>query len=69
MVTENVIKDTLNVTYEYWLSFLFFDSTTECLSTHFFRMFPFYTPWKHQKSIGFLMCLRCIKSEHRQEMG
>ena len=28
--------------------FLFFISTTECLSTNFFQMFPFYTYWEHQ---------------------
>ena len=29
--------------------------------THFWPMFPFYTPWKHQKTKGFLVFSRDIK--------
>ena len=28
-------------------------------------MFPFYTPWKRQKTSGFLMVLEGIEREHR----
>ena len=30
-------------------------------STHFWPMFPFYTPWKHQKTCGFLLFSRGLK--------
>ena len=32
--------------------------------THFWLMFPFYTPWKHQKTFGFLVFSKDIKWEH-----
>ena len=32
-------------------------------------MYPFYTPWKHQKAKGILVFLGCIKWEHWLEMG
>ena len=32
-------------------------------------MFPFYTSWKHQKTIGFLVFSGDIKWEHWPEMG
>ena len=31
--------------------------------THFQPMFPFYTPWKHQKTSGFLMFAGGIEVE------
>ena len=37
--------------------------------THFWPMFPFYTPWKQQKTKGFLVFSGGIKSEHWPEMG
>ena len=39
-----------------------------CL-TLFWPMLPFYTPWKHQKTFGFLVFSRDIKWEHWPEMG
>ena len=38
------------------------------LLTHFWSMFPFYTPWKHHKSKGFLIFWGGIKWEHWPEM-
>ena len=35
---------------------------------HFWPMFPFYTPLKHQKTFGFLMFSGGIKWEHWLEM-
>ena len=35
--------------------FSFLSSTTKCLSTHFFQIFPFYTLWKNEKPLCFLM--------------
>ena len=32
--------------------------------THFYPMFPFYTPWKHYKTCGFLVLPGGIKWEH-----
>ena len=32
-------------------------------------MFPFYTPWKYQKTFGFLVFSGGIKWEHWPEMG
>ena len=32
--------------------------------THFSQTFHFYTPWKRQKTIGFLMFLGGIEVEH-----
>ena len=32
--------------------------------THFWPMFSFYTPWKHQKTLGFLVFSGGIKWEH-----
>ena len=37
--------------------------------THFWPMFSFYTPWKHQKTSGFLVFSGGIKWEHWREMG
>ena len=37
--------------------------------THFRPMFPFYTPWKHQKTFGFLVFSGGIKWEHWPEMS
>ena len=37
--------------------------------TLFWPMLPFYTPWKHQKTFGFLVFSRDIKWEHWPEMG
>ena len=37
--------------------------------TYFWPMFPFYTPWKHQKTFGFLVFSWGIKWEHWPEMG
>ena len=39
-----------------------------CL-THFWPMFLFYTPWKHQKTKGFLVFSGGIKWEHWLEMS
>ena len=36
---------------------------------HFWRMLLFYTPWKHQKTFGFLVFSGSIKREHWPEMG
>ena len=33
--------------------------------TNLMPMFPFYTPWKRQKTSGFLMVLEGIEREHR----
>ena len=32
-------------------------------------MFPFYTPWKHQKTKGFLLFSGGIKWDHWPEIG
>ena len=32
-------------------------------------MFPFYSPWKHQETFGFLIFSGGIKWEHCPEMG
>ena len=37
--------------------------------THFRPMFHFYTPWKHQKTGGFLMFSGGIEMEHWLKMG
>ena len=37
--------------------------------THFWSMFPFYTPWKHRKTFGFLVFSGGIKCEHWPEKG
>ena len=37
--------------------------------THFLPMYPIYTPWKHQKTKGFLVFWGDIKWEHWPEMG
>ena len=37
--------------------------------THFRQIFPFYTPWKHQKTKGYLMFSGGIKWEVWPEMG
>ena len=37
--------------------------------TRFRRMFPFYIPWKHQKTKGFLLFSGGIKWKHWLEMG
>ena len=37
--------------------------------THFWPMFSFYTPIKHQKIKGFLVFSGGINCEHRSEMG
>ena len=40
-----------------------------CTLTHFWLLFPFYTPWKHQKTKDFLLLLRDIKQKHWSRMG
>ena len=35
--------------------------------SYFWPIFLFYTPWKHQKTKGFVV--RCIKCKHLPEMG
>ena len=41
----------------------------ECSSlTRFWPVFPFYTPWKHQKTKGFLLFSGVTKWEHWQEI-
>ena len=42
--------------------------TQPCL-THYCPVFSFYNPWKYQKTVGFLMFSRGIKSEHWTVMG
>ena len=42
--------------------------TQPCL-THYCPVFSFYIPWKYQKTVGFLMFSRGIKSEHWTVMG
>ena len=37
--------------------------------TLFYPMFPFHSPWKHQKTEGFLGFSGGVKSEHWPEMG
>ena len=37
--------------------------------THFWPVFPFYTPWKHQKTKGFLVFSGGMKWEPWPEMG
>ena len=37
--------------------------------THFWPIFPFYTPWKHQKTKGFLVFSGVLKWEHWPEIG
>ena len=37
--------------------------------THFRPMFPFNTPWKHQKTFDFLVFSKGIKWEHWSEVG
>ena len=37
--------------------------------SYFWSMFPFYTPWKHQKTRGFTGFSGSIKLEHWPEMG
>ena len=37
--------------------------------SYFWPMFPFYTPWKHQKTRGFTVFSGSIKWEHWPEMG
>ena len=37
--------------------------------TYFIPLFSFYTPWKHQKTPGFLMFLGGIKSDQWHEKG
>ena len=37
--------------------------------THFQTMFHFYTPWKHQKTSGFLTFSGSIEVEHWLKMG
>ena len=37
--------------------------------THFQPMFNFYTPWKHQKAVGFLKFSGGIKVEHWTKEG
>ena len=39
------------------------------LLTHFRPVFPFYTPWKRQKTSGFLTFSGSIEREHWPEMG
>ena len=39
------------------------------LFIHFWSVFPFYTPWKHQETFGFLIFSGGIKWEHCPEMG
>ena len=41
--------------------------TRTCKLTHFWSMFPFDTPWRHQKTLGFLMFSGDIKWEHQLE--
>ena len=36
---------------------------------HFTPMFYFYTPWKRQKTFGFLTASEGIEMEHWPEMG
>ena len=38
-------------------------------STYFWPIFPFYTPWKHEKTKIFLVFSGGIKWEHSPEMG
>ena len=37
--------------------------------TYYCPVFPFYTPWKHKKTVGFLMFSVGIKREHWAVMG
>ena len=37
--------------------------------THFMPVISFYTPWKHQKTSGFLMFLGGIERDQLHEMG
>ena len=39
------------------------------LFIHFTQMFHFYTPWKRQKTFGFLTFLGGIKMKHLGKMG
>ena len=44
---------------------LWFELKSQLMSlTHFWPMFPFYTPWKHQKTKGFLVFSGGTKWEH-----
>ena len=46
---------------------IFFESNVEL--THFRPMLLFYTPWKRQKTQGFLTFSGGIEKEHWPEMG
>ena len=39
----------------------------KCFQAHFMPLFSFYTPWKLQKTIGFLMFQRGIERNHWHE--
>ena len=42
---------------------------TRTYITHSLPMFSFYTPWKHQKTLGFPVFSGGTKWEHWSEMG
>ena len=54
----NYKKTNLCAEYNAWMSL-----------NYFWPMFPFYTPWKHQKIKGFLVFSGGIKWEHWSEIG
>ena len=48
--------------------FLFYLLNRQVKPSHFWQMFPFYTHWKHQKTLGFLVFSGGIKWKHWPEM-
>ena len=48
--------------------FLFYLLNRQVKPSHFWQMFPFYTHWKHQKILGFLVFSGGIKWKHWPEM-
>ena len=64
-VTETLILSPWVEMCDIQVSISYFDQ----ILTHFRPMFHFYTPWKHQKTGGFLMFSGGIEMEHWLKMG
>ena len=61
MLQYHVIIHQMKIDYSLCNLFIGIANTRLVLSTHFWRLFLFYTPWKHQKTKDFLVFLRRCK--------
>ena len=64
-----ILWQTQQNTGKFWDKYVHWHEMSQKSLTYFLPMFPFYTPWEHQKTKGFLVFSGGIKWEHWPEMA